>query len=51
MATKRAGEEALLKRLPRMRGGTLAGIARTLVRMKAEDAKPSAERPRPEEAR
>ena len=28
----------------RMRGGALAGIARTLVRMKAEDAKPSAER-------
>jgi hypothetical protein len=28
----------------RMRAGTLAGIARTLVRMKAEDAKPSAER-------
>ena len=28
----------------RMRGGALAGIARTLLRMKAEDAKPSAER-------
>ena len=28
----------------RMRGGTLAGIARTVLRMKAEDAKPSAER-------
>ena len=28
----------------RMRGGALAGIARTIVRMKAEDAKPSAER-------
>jgi hypothetical protein len=28
----------------RMRAGTLAGIARTLVRMRAEDAKPSAER-------
>ena len=28
----------------RMRGGALGGIARTLVRMKAEDAKPSADR-------
>ncbi|NBQ16430.1 MAG: S46 family peptidase, partial [Proteobacteria bacterium] len=78
VAAKRAGEDALLKRLvgkpeardfeegrrlvreslaaskrlshepgwylARMRGGTLAGIARTLVRMKDECAKPSAER-------
>ena len=78
VAAKRAGEDALLKRLvgkpeardfeegrrlvreslaaskrlshepgwylARMRGGTLAGIARTLVRMKDEGAKPSAER-------